>query len=133
MIFPSDHLYALSYNNGQIAGTVHWIAGAGRPADVQRFLVDERFNEVRGGPQRLAPVRHGARRVDVYRWRPPRGGFQAGHVTAFTTVGAVTLFASVHGFHHADAVVAMVLAMSDQAEGRSPAPAPPPAASSGTG
>jgi hypothetical protein len=102
-------LYVLSFNNGTIRGTLHWITGAGTTTAVDANLVDDRTNETRGLPKRIRLVQIGGTRIAVYRYPMDAGGFQSGHVAAFARSGGRVIFVSIHGYGHADAATAMLI------------------------
>jgi hypothetical protein len=109
VFFNARDLYQLSFNNGVIRGHQHWIVGAGRPATVRRLVIagvenDQTKPAVFVGRRRLA-----GRTVSIYRFLDPGGGMHAGHIGAFVQRGALTVFATVHGYLHADAAVAMAV------------------------
>jgi hypothetical protein len=103
------HLYVLSFNNGTIRGTQHWMTGAGTSTAVNADLIDDRMNETRGLPARIRLLRSGRTRIAVYRYPRNGGGFQEHHVAAFAEAGGRVMFASLHGYGHADAAIAMLI------------------------
>jgi hypothetical protein len=105
------HLYVLSFNNGTIHGTLHWMTGAGTSTAVNSDLVDDRTNETPGLPTRIRLLRSGSTRIAVYRYPRNGGGFQEGHEAAFAEAGGRVIFASLHGYGHADAATAMLIDM----------------------
>jgi hypothetical protein len=102
-------LYVLSFNNGTIRGTLHWMTGAGSVAAVNAILIDDRTNETKGLPKRIRLLQSGGARIAVYRYPMNAGGFQSGHVAAFARAGGRVIFASLHGYGHADAATAMLI------------------------
>jgi hypothetical protein len=106
------NFYVLSFNNGTIRGHHHWIVGAGTAAAVSRELIDDRWHEGKGLPRRVRLVELGHTRIALYRWRGNAGGYLTGHTAAFADAGSGrVVFASVHGYRHADADVALVADM----------------------
>jgi hypothetical protein len=103
------HLYVLSFNNGTIRGTQHWMTGAGTRTAVNADLIDDRTNETKGLPTRIRLLRSGPTRIAVYRYPRNGGGFQEHHVAAFGEAGGRVMFASLHGYGHADAAIAMLI------------------------
>jgi hypothetical protein len=103
------HLYVLSFNNGTIRGTQHWMTGAGTSTAVNADLIDDRMNETRGLPARIRLLRSGRTRIAVYRYPRNGGGFQEHHVAAFAEAGGRVMFASLHGYGHAGAAIAMLI------------------------
>ena len=109
VFFNARDLYQLSFNNEVIRGHQHWIVGAGRPATVRRLVIEGVENDqarpaVLVGRRRLA-----GHRLSVYRFSDPGGGMHAGHIGAFVQRGGLTVFATVHGYSHADAAEAMAV------------------------
>lgn len=108
---PSD-FYLLTFNNGDNAGHIHWIVGAGRGDSVRRNLFDPRIWEVPGRVHRLRERRYGAWAMAFYRFPPyPSGGQLGGHDLALARVRGTTYFASIHGRTHHDADAAMLVAI----------------------
>jgi hypothetical protein len=102
-------LYVLSFNNGTIRGTLHWMTGAGTVTAVNADLIDDRLNETPGLPTRIRLLRSGRTRIAVYRYPRNGGGFQEGHEAAFAEAGGQVMFVSLHGYGHARAATAMLL------------------------
>jgi hypothetical protein len=110
--------YALTFNNGEIPGKLHWVVGAGTPARVERYVLSSRDWDVKGSVQRLDSARYAGREVTLYRFpRDPAGGLFGTHVVAMTRIGGLVLFASVHGYDHEDADIAMLIAMTGAGTG----------------
>jgi len=109
--------YAMTFNNGEIRGKLHWIVGAGTAARVQRHVLSSRYWDYKGPVQRLGNVRSAGRDVALYRLpENPAGGLFGSHVVAMTRVGRLVFFASVHGYgqeaQRAD--IAMLIAIADR-------------------
>lgn len=112
---PSDKagdFYLLTFNNGDNAGHIHWIVGAGLDDTVQRNLFNTRDWDVAGHIRRLGERRYGRWTISFYRFPPhPSGGALGGHDLALTKLAGTTYFATVHGHAHHDADAAMLIAM----------------------
>lgn len=107
--------YVLTFNNGENPGTLHWIVGKGRPDTLKTWLLDDRYNVVKGKPVLVSTSRISGRRVRLYRFPAnPAGGLLGGHLAAFTEHGGYDVVASVHGTDRTSqrAGIKMVLAMS---------------------
>jgi hypothetical protein len=109
--FEDPEFWVMTFNNGDIGRTVHWIVGAGSRASVTDQVLSDAHNELPGLPRKVTERRLEGRPVTVYRYPPTGkgGGYNSGHVAAFVDCGDLLVFASVHGFKHADAVTAMAL------------------------
>ena len=106
----SGDFYLLTFNNGDNAGHVHWIVGAGRGQTVQSNLFDPHMWDVPGRVRRLGERRYGPWAITFYRFPPhPSGGPLGGHDLALAKLGGTTYFASVHGWDHHDADTAMLI------------------------
>jgi hypothetical protein len=104
--------YFLTFNNGENAGHIHWIVGAGRGQSVQRNLFDPHNWDVPGPIRRLGEHRYGPWAITFYRFpQHPSGGALGGHDLALARLGATTYFASIHGWAHHDADAAMLIAI----------------------
>jgi hypothetical protein len=104
--------YFLTFNNGENAGHIHWIVGAGRGRSVQRNLFDPRKWDVPGRIRRLGERRYGPWTITFYRFPPhPSGGVLGGHDLGLIRLAGTTYFASVHGWVHRDADAAMLIAV----------------------
>ena len=104
--------YLLTFNNGENAGHIHWIVGAGRGRSVQRNQFDPRNWDVPGRVRRLGARRYGPWTITFYRFPPhPSGGALGGHDLALVRLGSTTYFASIHGWAHHDADAAILIAM----------------------
>jgi hypothetical protein len=104
--------YRLTFNNGENAGHIHWIVGAGRGRSVLRNQFDPHNWDVPGRVRRLGARRYGPWTIGFYRFPPhPSGGALGGHDLALARLGDTTYFASIHGWAHHDADAAMLIAM----------------------
>jgi hypothetical protein len=91
---------------------------------VERWLLTDFINEVKGKPTLVRLEDVAGRRVLVYRYPPyPAGGVNGSHWAAFVRVGEELVFASVHGRRYVNAAVAMAVDLAEQA-----ARFPPPTA-----
>lgn len=107
--------YAMTFNNGVIPGKIHWVVGAGTPARVRRYVLSSRYWDVKGPVLQLGKARYGGKDVTLYRFpEDPAGGLFGSHVVAMTRMGRLVLFASVHGYEHQDADIAMLVAMANR-------------------
>jgi hypothetical protein len=120
--FQDRAFWVMTFNNGGLDRLVHWIVGAGRAASVTDQLLTDRHNETKGRPRLVRRQRLGGRQLAIYRYPPENvgGGYNSGHVGAFVSCGPLTVFATVHGFGHADAATAMVLDLARQPALRCP-------------
>jgi hypothetical protein len=100
-----DDLYEVTVNSGL---RMHWIAGAGADAAVDRFIVDGEENEVRGAARSAGAVEVDGRRFALVRFGGRAGGPHSGHVIALWRHDGRTSFVSVHGREHEDVAVAML-------------------------
>lgn len=112
-------VYTMSFNNGQVPGHIHWEVGAGSLEGIATAEFDER-NWDAPSPKQPARLIGGERcagfLVMLYRF-PQFDGQLEGHDVALATEGRITYFASVHGYAHDDADVAMLLAILLSARG----------------
>jgi hypothetical protein len=115
-LFPSRSVYLLSFNNGAIEGTVHWIVGGGDIGSVRKWVLEGSGNAYPGRARLLETRDVGGHLVEIYRFPPyPGGGANGGHVAALVPIGGQVVFASIHGSLWTDAVIAMALALADEA------------------
>jgi hypothetical protein len=114
--------YMLSFNNGDPPGAGrHWIVGSGLAPVVEKWVLSDFANEVKGEPRLVRRVDRGNRVVLVYRFPEfPAGGPNGGHWAAFVRVGDETVFASLHGKRYVEAAVETALALADQADSSPP-------------
>jgi hypothetical protein len=111
--------YMLSFNNGDPPGPArHWIVGGGLARAVEKWVLSDVANEIKGNPKLVHRRDVDARQVLIYRFPPfPAGGPNGGHWAAFVRVGrGEMVFASLHGKRYVDAAVEMALALTKQAE-----------------
>jgi hypothetical protein len=112
-------VYTLSFNNGQVPGHIHWEAGAGTLAGIATAEFDERDWDAPEPKQPTVLIggdRCGPYLIRIYRF-PDNDGQLEGHDVALAIVGGITYFASIHGYNHDDADVAMLLAILRSAGG----------------
>jgi hypothetical protein len=111
--------YMLSFNNGDPPGPArHWIVGGGLARAVERWVLTDAVNEIKGNPEFVGTRNADGRRVLIYRFPPfPAGGPNGGHWAAFVRVGrGEMVFASLHGARNVDAGVVMALGLAKEAE-----------------
>ena len=112
-------VYTMSFNNGQVPGHIHWEVGAGTLAGVATAEFDERDWDApapKQPPRLIGGDRCAGYLVRIYRF-PENDGQLEGHDVALATSKGITYFASVHGYGHDDADVAMLLAILRSARG----------------
>lgn len=115
---PSRALYTMTFNNGgedpESPLSLHWIVGAGSLKEIQRTILEGTRNEVKGRAQYLGSRELFGHRATLYKLPPyPAGGPYGGHTLALVSIGgARAVFASVHGYQHLDASLAMAIAMA---------------------
>jgi hypothetical protein len=111
--------YMLSFNNGDPPGPArHWIVGGGLARAVEKWVLTDVANEIKGNPKFVRRQDVDARQVLIYRFPPfPAGGPNGGHWAAFVRVGRDEMvFASLHGRRYVDAAVEMALDLANEAE-----------------
>jgi hypothetical protein len=110
--------YMLSFNAGGLpGGKRHWITGGGKPSVVDKWVLTDLANEVKGDPRLVQTLTRDGRRVAIYRFPPfPAGGPNGGHWAAFIRVGDEIVFASLHGRRYVEAAVELALALAAQIE-----------------
>jgi len=106
--------YGITVNNGgddpRSPLSLHWIVGKGSWADIQKMILSDKQNEVKGKPAFLGARVLAGRRARLYRVpNYPAGGPFGSHTIAFVPAKGTVAFASVHG-HHLDASIAMAVA-----------------------
>jgi hypothetical protein len=104
--------YMLSFNNGDPPGGFrHWITGGGLLPVVEKWVLTDHANEVKGNPQLMRRLRAHNRLVLIYRFPEfPAGGPNRGHWAAFVRVGDELVFASLHGQRYVDAAIELAVA-----------------------
>jgi len=112
---PTDRsYYLLSFNNGENGRARHWVIGYGAPGPIERNVLSDRYNEVKGNPKVIAHRILDGRRITLYRFPThPAGGVNGGHVGALVPVGRYLVFASIHG-EHGDSSAVLAVAYARQ-------------------
>lgn len=92
-------LTLVSFNHGDVGpGYWHWIAGLGTSAGINRWVLSDAQNVVRGKPKFMRVIALDGRIVRLWRFPPhPAGGQFGGHVVAITRADPLIAVASVHG------------------------------------
>jgi hypothetical protein len=110
--------YMLSFNNGGLpGGKRHWIVGGGKASVVEKWVLTDFTNAVKGDPVLVRTTTVRGRRVSIYRFPPhPAGGPNGGHWAAFIQVGDEIVFASPHERRYVEAAVEMALALAQELE-----------------
>jgi hypothetical protein len=107
--------YMLSFNNGDPPGPArHWIVGGGLASAVEKWVLTDIANAIKGNPDLVDQRVVGSRVVSIYRFPPyPAGGPNGGHWAALVRVGGdEVVFASLHGEQYVDAAVEMALSLA---------------------
>lgn len=105
------------FHGRPLKGVEHWIAGGGRTAVVEKWVLSDFVHEVKGDAVLVRTVDSGGRHVRVYRFPSyPAGGPNGGHWAAFVDVGDEVVFASLHGRRYVDAAVEMAVDLARQAQ-----------------
>ncbi len=114
---PPAKMYLLGFNGGDTGPTFwHWIAGMGTPAGINRWVLSDAQNVMRGKPKLIRVVIVDGRKVNVWRFPPyPAGGQFGGHDAAITRSGPLLAIASIHG-DSAEASVRMAVALARRAD-----------------
>jgi hypothetical protein len=101
---------------GNCPGVKHWIVGAGDTGVVEKWILTDFVNEVKGDPNLVQTIHTDGRTVRVYRFPEyPAGGINGSHAAAFVRVGDQLVFASLHGTGWVDSAVEMALDLARQA------------------
>jgi len=101
---------------GNCPGVKHWIVGAGDAHVVEKLILTDFVNEVKGDPNLVQTMHADGRTVLVYRFPEyPGGGINGSHVAALVRVDAQLVFASLHGTRWVEAAVEMALDLARQA------------------
>ncbi len=116
--FPDARLYLLTFNNGDVGpGYLHWLVGKGDRDSVERNLLRDDANVVKGLPRLLDEASRDGRTVRLYEYPShPAGGVNGGHVAAFIDCGAEIVVASVHDSVKGDAAEEIALSLAEEAE-----------------
>ena len=95
---------------GNCPGVKHWIVGAGDAAVVEKWILTDFVNEVKGDANLVQTMQTDGRTVLVYRFPEyPGGGINGSHVAAFVRVDDQLVFASLHGTRWIHSAVEMAL------------------------
>lgn len=117
---PHDdpRFYMLTFNNGGLpGGKRHWITGGGHAGAVEKWVLTDFDNVVKGNPTLIRTTTVRGRPVSIYRFPPyPAGGPNGGHWAAFIRVGDEMVFASPHERRYVHAAVEMALALANELE-----------------
>jgi hypothetical protein len=120
VLVPHDdpHFYMLGFNNGGLpGGRRHWITGGGKASAVEKWVLTDFQNVVKGDPTLVRTTTIRGRRTLIYRFPPyPAGGSNGGHWAAFIRIGDEIVFASPHERRYVEAAVEMALALAEQLE-----------------
>jgi hypothetical protein len=101
---------------GNCPGVKHWIVGAGDAHVVEKLILTDFVNEVKGDPNLVQTMHADGRTVLVYRFPEyPAGGINGSHGAAFVSVGDQLVFASLHGTRWVGSAVEMALDLARQA------------------
>lgn len=107
---PTGDSYALTFNNGDNRGHVHWMIGGGASGDFERRYLDQSTWVKRGKVVDLGTRECAGHDISGYRLpRYPAGGPFGSHAVALSTEGDREYWASVHGRDTLDASVALLL------------------------
>jgi hypothetical protein len=83
---------------GNCPGVKHWIIGAGDTDVVEKWILTDFVNEVKGNLNLVQTIHTDGLTVLVYRFPEyPAGGINGSHAAAFVRVGDQLVFASLHG------------------------------------
>ena len=109
--------YALAFNTGgedpRFPASIHWVTGVGSPTAVKKWALSTSRDEVKKPIVYLGTRRVAGVAVAIYRFPPfPAGGEYGGHTFALVRRGSLMYFASVHGYTHLDASMAMAVALA---------------------
>jgi hypothetical protein len=119
-IVPPDdpRFYMLTFNNGGLpGGKRHRITGGGEASAVEKWVLTDFNNVVKGDPSLVRTTAVRGRRVSIYHFPPyPAGGPNGGHWAAFIQVGDEIVFASPHERRYVEAAVEMALALAEELE-----------------
>jgi hypothetical protein len=109
--------YALAFNTGgedpRSPASIHWVTGVGTLSAVKKWALSTSRDEVKKPIVYLGTRRVAGVSVAIYRFPPfPAGGEYGGHTFAVVKRGSLEYFASVHGYMHLDASMAMAVALA---------------------
>jgi hypothetical protein len=106
----------LGFNGGDVGPTYwHWVAGLGTRAGMNRWVLSDAQNVVRGKPKFMHVMSLDGRVVRLWRFPPhPAGGQFGGHVVAITRADPWVAVASIHG-ESAEASARMAVALARRA------------------
>jgi hypothetical protein len=129
VLLEERRFYMLDFNtSGSGPGSrrvEHWIVGAGQAGVVEKWVLSDFANEVKGNPRLIRRLTVTGRPVTIYRYPPyPAGSVNGSHTAAFVRVGDELVFASLHGRRHVEAAVAMAVDLAEQAARSAPAASP---------
>lgn len=100
----SRAFYVIEGHSSALRPERHWLTGAGAELDVE--------NRALASSERPSTQRRtvSGRTVEVRRYPPyPEGGINGGHVVALAREAGGMRYVSVHGWHHEDVAIAMLL------------------------
>jgi hypothetical protein len=114
-----NNFYALTFNTGGDDPTsplgLHWIFGRGSDANIKRLVLGDASNEVKGRPRHIGTRTIDGVMVELYRFPGyPAGGPFGSHTLALVRKGRAAIFASVHGYLHLDASIAIAVSLALQ-------------------
>lgn len=105
---------------GNCPGVKHWIVGGGDAGLVEKWILTDFANEVKGDAELMESREVDDRLVLAYRFpQYPAGGVNGSHWAAVVQVGEEAVFASLHGGRYVEAAIEMALDLADQAAGPS--------------
>lgn len=113
----------VSFNHGDVGpGYWHWIAGLGTSAGINRWILSDAQNVVKGKPRLFQRRSLDGHEVKIWRFPPhPAGGQFGGHDVAITRAGSLFAVGSVHG-KSAVSSARMAVALAKRAAPSSVAP-----------
>ena len=124
MVSGPGLVYELSFVNAggffgrPLKGVEHWITGGGEANAVQKWILTDFANEVKGDARLVRSRVVRGLRVRIYRFpHYPAGGPNGDHVAAVVRVGDELVFASLHGERYVEAAVAMAADLAERARG----------------
>jgi hypothetical protein len=110
--------YEMTFNNGGLpGGKRHWITGGGKTNAVQKWVLTDLQNVVKGNPKLVRTLSRSGQRVSIYHFPPyPAGGPHGDHWAAFIEVGDESVFASPHERRYVEAAIEMALVLAADLE-----------------